>query len=60
VGHTLLRLVYALLADGEVYREPGPAYLDERRRRRIAQRALDQLRALGYEVSLAPRPPAAA
>jgi transposase len=59
VGHTLLCLVYALLADGEVYREPGPAYLDDRQRRRIEQRALDQLRALGYEVSLAPRPAAA-
>ena len=55
VGHTLLCLVYALLADGEVYHEPGPAYLDDRQRRRVEQRALDQLRALGYEVTLTPR-----
>jgi transposase len=54
VGHTLLCLVYALLADGEVYREPGPGYLDERHRRRVEQRALDRLRALGYEVTLTP------
>jgi transposase len=54
VGHTLLCLVYALLADGEVYHEPGPGYLDERHRRRVEQRALDQLRALGYEVTLTP------
>jgi transposase len=55
VGHTLLCLVYALLADGEVYREPGPAYLDDRQRRRVEQRAVDQLRALGYEVALTPK-----
>jgi hypothetical protein len=54
VGHTLLRLVYALLADGEVSREQGPAYLDDRRRRRVEQRALDPLRALGYEVTRTP------
>lgn len=60
VGHTILTLVYALLAHGEVYREPGPSYLDEHRRRRLEQRALDQLRALGYEVSLVPRQPTAA
>jgi transposase len=60
VGHTLLCLVYALLADGEVYREPGPGYLDERQRRRVEQRALDQLRALGYAVTLTPGPQQAA
>jgi transposase len=52
VGHTLLTLGYALLAHGEVYQEPGPAYLDERRRQRVQHRALDQLRALGYAVTL--------
>ena len=56
VGHTILTLVYALLAPGEVYHEPGPAYLDERRRRRAQQRAVDQLRALGYDVALTPIP----
>ncbi len=59
VGHTILTLVYALLAHGEVYQEPGPAYLDERRRRRAQQRAIDQLRALGYDVALTPTPAAA-
>jgi transposase len=59
VGHTILTLVYALLAHGEVYQEPGPAYLDERRRRRTQQRAVDQLRALGYDVTLTPAPAAA-
>jgi transposase len=54
VGHTILTLVYALLAHGEAYQEPGPAYLDERRRRRAQQRAVDQLRALGYDVALTP------
>jgi len=52
VGHTILTLVYALLAHGELSQEPGPAYLDQRRRRRAQQRAVDQLRALGDEVAL--------
>ena len=60
VGHTLLCLVDALLAAGEVSHEPGPAYLDDRQRRRVEQRALDQRRALGFEVALTPRPPQAA
>ena len=53
VGHRLLTLVYALLAHGEVYQERDPRLLDERRRTRTRQRALDQLHALGYTVTLA-------
>ena len=53
VGHHLLILVYALLAHGEVYQERDPRLLDERRRTRTPQRALDQLHPLGYTVTLA-------
>jgi len=53
VGHRLLTIVYALLADGEVYQERDLTRLDERRRARVRQRALDQLHALGYTVTLA-------
>ena len=53
VGHALLRTVYALLAHGEVDEERAPLPLDERRRARLRQRALDQLTALGYTVTLA-------
>jgi transposase len=52
VGHALLRTVYALLAHGELYEERPPLPLDERRRARLRQRALDQLTALGYTVTL--------
>jgi hypothetical protein len=52
VGRTLPRLVSALLADGEVSREPGPGDLHQRRRTRFEQRAVDQLRASGYDVTL--------
>ncbi len=53
VGHRLLTIVYALLAHGELYQERDPRRLDERRRARTRQRALDQLHALGYTVTLA-------
>jgi transposase len=52
VGHAILRIVYALLAHGEVYEEPVAVPLDERRRARLRRRALDQLAALGYTVTL--------
>ncbi len=51
-GHTILRIVYALLADGELYQERPPIRLDERRRSRRRPRALDQLAALGYTLTL--------
>jgi transposase len=54
VGHSILVLVYHLLQRREAYREPEPERLDERRRARLRQRALDQLRGLGYDVTLAP------
>lgn len=54
VGHTILTLAYTLLAHEDTYREPGPGYLDARRRARLQQRAVDQLEALGYEVTLTP------
>jgi transposase len=60
VGHRLLTIVYALLAHGEVYQERDPRRLDERRRARTRQRALDQLRTLGYAVTLIPTHPEAA
>jgi len=59
VGHTILRLVYHLLTHNEPYREPDLSYLDERRRAPTQQRAINQLRALGYEVTITPKEPAA-
>jgi transposase len=59
VGHTILRLVYHVPTHHEPYQEPDLSYLDERRRAQAQQRALHQLRALGYEVTITPKEPAA-
>lgn len=58
VGHTILRLVYHVLATQEPYREVTLTTIDARRRARMEKHALEQLRALGYEVTLT-APPAA-
>ena len=59
VGHRILTIAYYVLARGECYREAPPADLDERRRLRARTRAVDQLRQLGFEVTLTPKQPAA-
>jgi transposase len=59
VGHSVLVTAYYLLTRGTVYREPDREMLDDRRRARARQRALDQLSALGYEVTLTAREHAA-
>jgi transposase len=59
VGHAILVLAYHILQRREADREPEPERIDQRRRARLRQRALDQLRGLGYDVTLAPTQPAA-
>ena len=59
VGHRILTIAYHVLRDRQEYREPAVSYLDEQRRLRARSRALDQLRQLGYEVTLTPKEPAA-
>jgi len=59
VGHTILRIAHYLLSHDTTYQEQELVYLDERRRIRTQQRALAQLRALGYDVTLTPKAPAA-
>jgi len=59
VGHTILRITYYLLSHDTTYQEQELVYLDERRRTRTQQRALAQLKALGYDVTLTPTAPAA-
>ena len=59
IGHTILVTVYCLLTRKQDYHEPSPVYLDERRRARVRQRALNQLDKLGYRVTLAPKEDAA-
>lgn len=57
VGHSILVIVYHLLRDQETYHELAPEWLADRQRQRVERRALQQLRALGYAVTLAPREP---
>jgi transposase len=59
VGHTILRIVYQVLSRHEPYHELGATYLDERRRTRAQQRAVAQLHALGFDVTLTSKEPAA-
>ena len=59
VGHRILVIAYHVLRDRQEYREPTPLALDEHRRLRARNRALDQLRQLGFEVAITPKEDAA-
>ena len=54
VGHTILVIAYHLLSDGDVYRDLGDRYFDERDRHTVERRLVARLEGLGYTVSLAP------
>jgi hypothetical protein len=54
VGHRLLLIIYHVLRDAQTYQEPTPTDLDDRRRRRARDRAIGQLRHLGYDVTVTP------
>jgi transposase len=59
VGHHILTIAYHLLAQHSTYREAGAAYLQQRQAERAKRRCLDQLRNLGFQVTLTPLPKAA-
>lgn len=52
LAHTILVIVYHLLAKREPYRDLGPTYFDERERAHVQQRLVRRLERLGYEVTL--------
>ena len=54
VGHTILLIVYRLLSDGDIYRDLGERYFDERDRHAVERRLVARLGGLGYKVSLDP------
>ena len=54
VAHSLLVIVYEMIANGTAYRDLGRNYLDQRNREAIQRRALRQLRDLGFTVELTP------
>ena len=59
VGHRILLLAYHLLLRREDYQELAPADLEARRRSHLQNKALRQLRQLGFEVTLTPKAEAA-
>jgi transposase len=56
IGHRLLIIIYHVLRHGQSYQEPTPTDLDQRRRCRARDRAIGQLRHLGYDVTVTPMP----
>ena len=54
VGHTILVIAYRLLSEGDVYRDLGDRYFDERDRHAVERRLVARLEGLGYKVSLDP------
>ncbi len=59
IGHRILLLAYHLVQRCEDYQELASADLEERRHIRLRNRALSQLRQLGFEVTLTPKEAAA-
>lgn len=58
IQHNLLTLVWTMLTTGALYDEPGPDYYTRRSPERAKNHAIHQLQALGYNVTLQPRPAA--
>jgi transposase len=52
LAHTLLRIVYHILAEGTTYRELGGDYYDRQHRQRLTRRAIQLLQRQGYQVTL--------
>ncbi len=59
VGHTLLVIVYHVLADEKDYEELGGNYFDTRDRQAVQKQLVRRLEKLGFEVTLTPTSPAA-
>lgn len=54
VAHTILTIIYHLLAEHRAYEELGGTYFDERDRQATERRLVHRLEKLGYQVSLQP------
>jgi transposase len=57
--HTMLIDAYNMLCNGAFYRDPGPDYYTRHQPGKTKNRAIKQLEALGYSVTLEPRTKAA-
>ena len=54
VGHAMLVAIWNMAATGTLYDDPGPDYYTRIQPDRVKRRALDQLRTMGYNVTLSP------
>lgn len=57
VAHAILVIAYHILRDGTIYRDLGEGYHDRLDPERAKQRALKQLKALGFHAELTVLPP---
>ncbi|KAF0959229.1 IS110 family transposase ISArsp3 [Rhodococcus sp. T7] len=56
VQHAMLVAAWNMLTNGDLYRDPGADYFTRRIPAKTKARAIDQLEALGYRVTLTPVP----
>ena len=54
IAHQLAIIIYHMIKKREAYREDGPEVADERLQEARKRRAVQQLKDLGYDVSLLP------
>jgi len=54
VEHTMLTAIWNMATTGTLYDDPGPDFYTRLHPDRAKRRALDQLRAMGYDVTLTP------
>ena len=54
VEHAILIAIWHMLTNGELYNDPGVDFYTRRNPDRAKRRALDQLHAMGYDVTLSP------
>ena len=54
VEHSMIIAAWQMLKSGEFYRDPGPDYYTRRDPAKAKARAVRQLEALGYKVSIQP------
>jgi transposase len=59
IAHKILVAAYQILRTGQTYRELGADYLDRLHLERRRASLVDALQALGFEVTLTPKPPPA-
>ena len=58
IEHAMLIAIWNMITNGVCYREPGGDFYTRLRPDKTKQRALDQLRKMGYAVTLTPLEPA--